>query len=103
MRKTNSKSFFFLSPNLFLYFHFVHKIQNQQIYDSIISGDWFLLPRSEQMMYKFLMCNIQESKALTIGGLSPLNMVSCVSVVILHFLNFYSLSLKRNIFFLTFL
>lgn len=43
-------------------------------------GDWFLLTCKDQMIYKFLMTNAQETKALTIGGVAPLNMVSCVSV-----------------------
>lgn len=43
-------------------------------------GDWYLLPVAEQMNYKFLMQHTQVAKALTIGGIAPLNMISCVSV-----------------------
>lgn len=60
---------------LYLYF------KNGEIYDSVIQGDWFRLSCSDQMVYKFLMLNLQETKALTIGGVAPLNMVSCVSVM----------------------
>lgn len=33
-----------------------------------------------QMAYKFLMLNVQRTQTLTIGGVAPLNMISCVSV-----------------------
>lgn len=52
------------------------------MYDSIVLGDWFLLPtKSDQLLYAFLMQNVQQTKALNIGGISPLNMVSCVSIL----------------------
>lgn len=51
------------------------------IYDRLVDVDWFLLPLSDQMDYKFLLHNAQEAKTLTIGGLYPLNMMTCVSVI----------------------
>lgn len=78
--------------NSFLWF------KNGEMYDEIILGDWFLLSQSDQMVYKFLMQNLQEAKSLTIGGVAPLNMVSCVSVMIG---TPFTLILMTNIFFFT--
>lgn len=61
-------------------FDLFFSFQNGQIYDGIIRCDWFLLPQFDKFLYKFLMFNAQETKALTIGGIAPLNMISCVSV-----------------------
>lgn len=78
--------------NSFLWF------KNGEMYDEIILGDWFLLSQSDQMVYKFLVQNLQEAKSLTIGGVAPLNMVSCVSVMIG---TPFTLILMTNIFFST--
>lgn len=54
--------------------------QNDRIYGSITCGNWFLLSIRQQMMYQILMQKAQNASALSIGGLYPLNMVSCASV-----------------------
>lgn len=56
--------------------------QNDHIYDSIIRCDWFLMPCADQLKYQFLMQNAQSAKALTVGGIAPLNMTTCLKVAI---------------------
>lgn len=55
-------------------------IKNDRVYDSIIRGDWYLMPCEDQMKYQFLMRYAQNAKALTVGDVVPLNMYTCVSV-----------------------
>lgn len=50
------------------------------VYDAIIRCDWYLLLPKERLLYTNLMHNAQNAKALTVGGVSPLNMVTCVAV-----------------------
>lgn len=50
------------------------------IYDGIIASDWYLLSPNEQLLIGALMSYAQNAPALTIGGLSPLNMDTCVKV-----------------------
>lgn len=64
-------------------------LQNDIMYKSIILGDWYLLTCSDQMLYKVLMLNLQKTKALSIGGVAPLNMISCVSVKSMIKLTFF--------------
>lgn len=51
--------------------------QNDRMHDSIISGNWYLLPIEQQSMYKHFMQNALCASTLSIGGVAPLNMVSC--------------------------
>lgn len=66
--------------------HFTHlndehfQFQNDQVDNSLMNGDWHLLTITDQMKYKFLMQHTQLAKSLTIGGIAPLNMMSCVTV-----------------------
>lgn len=48
--------------------------------DSLINCDWYLLSIADQMKFKFLLMHVNVDKTLTIGGLRPLNMDTCVSV-----------------------
>lgn len=72
--------------------HLLFISQNGQMYEGILLCDWFLLPCSDQKLYSFLMLNAQMAKALTIGGVAPLNMSSCVSVRAI--LSFHSTIIK---------
>lgn len=66
------------------------------IYNGIIRCDWYLLLSKERRMYITLMKAAQKAKALSIGGISPLNMVSCVQVRIVqaYILRYSTKSLK---------
>lgn len=50
--------------------------------DSLMHSKWYLLPVAEQMKFKFLTMHANEGKTLTLGGIRPLNMNTCVSVTI---------------------
>lgn len=65
----------------FYHFCFIcSRFQNDRIYESIIRGDWYLMPAEDQAKYMIFMHNAQHAKALTVGGIAPLNMATCVSV-----------------------
>lgn len=48
--------------------------------DSLMHCKWYLLPIAEQMKFKFLVMHVNLGKTLTLGGIQPLNMTTCVSV-----------------------
>ncbi|XP_055294814.1 putative odorant receptor 83c [Sitodiplosis mosellana] len=56
------------------------QLTHDQIYDSALELDWNELHIREQFYYKFFISRCQTPKLLTIGGLAPLNLNSCVKI-----------------------
>lgn len=63
--------------------------QNEQMTRSLIQFEWYLLPIAEQMKFKFLVMHVDMGKTLTLGGIQPLNMVTCVTVILQFFSAFH--------------
>lgn len=51
--------------------------------DSLIQCDWYLLPNNEQMKFKFLVMHANVGKTLKLGGIRPLSMDTCITVIFL--------------------
>lgn len=65
------------------------------IYKGILEADWHLMLPKERLMYNLLIKKSQTDKALTIGGVCPLNMVTCVTVNSLN-CNLENLSIESH-------
>lgn len=63
-------------------FHLSFFLQNDQAYNAILKCKWHLLERKERQMFSILMHNCQKPRKLSVGGFTPLNMVTCVNVSI---------------------
>lgn len=63
--------------------------QNDHAYEAIIRTNWYLMRCSDQLKYQFLMLSAQNAKALTVGGVADLNMVTCVQVYFAVYKLFY--------------
>lgn len=65
-------------------FHLISfKIQHDRVYEAALLVNFNELPRTEQRLYRFFIKGCQKPALLTIGGLAPLNLATCVTVCVL--------------------
>lgn len=61
-------------------FYFISKIQHDKVYEAGLLLNFHELPLNEQRLYRFFIKSCQKPALLTIGGLAPLNLATCVTV-----------------------
>lgn len=54
--------------------------QHDKIYEATLLLNFNELPLKEQRLYRFFVRGCQKPTLLTIGGLAPLNLSTCVTV-----------------------
>lgn len=60
---------------------FFYSEQNDTSEQAVFNIDWNLMPKKEQQMYSILVAGTQNPTLMTIGGLTPLNLATCVQVM----------------------
>lgn len=62
-------------------FNFISfKIQHDKVYEAALLLNFHELPMNERRLYRFFVKSCQKPALLTIGGLAPLNLATCVTV-----------------------
>lgn len=75
-------------PTFYIRINFVY-FQNDRVYRSIVTCQWYLLRPKEQRMFGYLLQNCQKPRTLSVGDFADLNMVTCLGVILVtHFFLF---------------